>query len=85
MRRTSVRTSSMVLMPRSGRRGVGGDASAGEIEGAEAGGLGQTGGVGIDCAGNLERLFFREGEAKTRAGRVRLLVGSGIHLPWAAS
>ena len=48
---------------------VGGDASAGEIEGAEAGGLGQARGVGVDGAGHLERLFFRDGEAETGSGR----------------
>ena len=53
---------------------VGGDASAGEIEGAEAGGLGEARGVCIDGAGDLEGLFFRDGKAETGSGRLRRCV-----------
>jgi len=70
MRRTSVSTSSMVLMPRSGRPSELAVRPAGEIEGAEACGLGQARGVGVDGAGHLEGPFFRHGEAKQGSGGV---------------
>ena len=48
--------------------GVVGDAGAGKIEGAEAGALGEEGGVGVEGAGDLERTLGGEGGAKKRTG-----------------
>jgi len=61
--------------------GVGGDASAGEVEGAEAGGLGHAGGVGVDGADDLERVFFGDGlpEAGAWGGGGGWLRGWKLH------
>ena len=49
--------------------GVGGDATAGEVEGAEAGGFGHACGVGVDGADDLEGVLFGDGAAEGCAGR----------------
>ncbi len=60
---------------------VGGHASAGEIEGAKTRGLGHPRRIGVDGAGYLQRLFFRERRAKARAGRI-VMGMSAIVFPW---
>ena len=60
---------------------VGGYSAAGEVDGAEARRLCETGSVGIDCASHLEGLFKLEGGSKAGAGRLSaVVVRHGVHL-----
>ncbi len=58
---------------------VGGHATAGEINGAEARGLGQPRRVGVDGAGHLQGLFCRQRRAKARSRGI--VDGDVRHLP----
>jgi hypothetical protein len=50
---------------------VGCHASPGQIQGAEAGSVGQARRISIDGAGHLQRPFLGHGKSKTGSGRVR--------------
>ncbi|MNS79945.1 hypothetical protein D3C72_1136110 [compost metagenome] len=47
---------------------TGGDAATGQVDGLEAGALGQQGMVGVDGANHLQRMFSGNGVAETLTG-----------------
>ncbi len=72
MRRMSISTSSMVLMPEiRNPQGIGGDSAARQIQRLESAGRRHSRGIGVDGADDLQGSLGGHGGAQTRARRKR--------------